>query len=1859
MGQGDNLISKKIGPKGVFMIEIKNALEYLKVINPRLETDRGEPALNTQNLKKVLVADRGQIAKRFFIALSEENIPSVAIVTDEERGQSWYDLAGEVVFIGKRENFFNLDIVIAATLLIQANAIYPGFGSFVENDLLIDKIEAASREFNNEIIFMGPIHRDYKNLRNKENLYRIAEENNIPTLKSPLKGRIFISEVQLFNNQFVGLNLGKVERSTGRILLEESGVGVIQENNVYERMKSSAVKLADALGFESAGGASIVKFRYNPESGEFGLMDVRARMSRSYAILDLLMDLDLVKRQIGYFNQVKPLSNSPASTLFEDSEGYVVNCRIYALDTEGKIGVIKELDLPGFNGVRNDFGFKEGDRIFPNYDPLIGEVTVRGPTRKVALIRLERALQEIYIKGIQTNVENLLEMVRVDLSANYDVKFNGDSTGDDGTVILGAYTEYIKRTYEVQNELRILGDLENTLNNRNLLKVPTQYKVESSGVEHKVEFLQISLHSCYAFLNGAFKGEIALSNRTYKSGDYLFLYKNRSIRIRVDNPGGWTRLFMKGADNKTRYFRLKIKPGGEGLDGNSGKMKSPFQGTFVKFGENKSGGALKIGDQVQKGDPLIVLSSMKMETTVYSTVNGVLTYLIEEGNSDKLLLGKTPDGKAIGKGVSEGELLAIIRPQTSETFTAGLTSKNGADRREPGGGEKLDYIFSDTFVNWALENVEESLELLIFLTYKYLCGFIQQDYIADDIVKVLRDIIDRADPKAIKQPFNEMLEKIIMQYGHIRRIFSPTLAGNLSYFSELNLYLNSENHPAFIPSGNFIKVFVTLFESTELDEKWEKSWNYEISLLFQRAYHACQEHAELIRLLVDLSYFKFPKETLRLFKKIISSKRFERIHLDDSLVDFILLKNRSQPLREKTIGQGSKNDQLSDVFEENFEANLIPDDLPTAVKNSLKACVDRLSKDYKPVRLAPLFSGATPYLLESKEDENEKLYVVYVYTEAISVEALRSIIFNGLKSIINYVARRKYKGNRLEILLPDETIDITSRFLNGSDEINVSILEESFENFHIFFTRALLEFGIIHTRLKHPGVGMAPGQIAFRERFGKLFFESLLEQDALNPYAESQTSPADQKVFSKDKWPVEVWAANSFDQGEMEEYKIKSIDEFEWVNPKTGKSGFKPVGGKILKGQMAGKACLFFMKDSRVSGGATGNLEGLKYVAAAYIAYMRNLPLYIWNDGAGANIKEGMVSLNRAAQGFMMNTLLSERVSAEDFEAYTKNNPDPKLVELFTEMDKQFGFDVQALIEPRSVFIVAVGTGSSAGLDVYGSSQATIQVMIDSDQSYRVLTGSNVIRSVTGEDISNYDIGGAVVMGKRTGIVDLIAENKLHLIKLLRQVNELFSVEKEECKINIPDPQIIGVRNDTDEILSEMIVVNDALIRSNVDDGFFLEFKKEYEEGGSLVGGFARLGGRRSLILGARSDFGIRSFATVIRARELLKISDRTATPRILIFGKNWWQDTSYHDLTALRAKSDFIKNLQGSDQLQINIIKHVAGLQAIEINSSADAIIFIRSAELDPDETKFVEKNVSFIVSTLGEALEIARRLMGFLKPLSSSHALPENLENSESIATSDETPAVPADIVLPYDIIASVIKPSVDKDSFLEMSAAVNDPVRGPSLVTGFARLGGVSVGIIADQPCIMGGAPDAPGTEKFRVFTELLNKHNIPLLMLSNAPGFMPGTRQESLRIQAIGGESLDANILGNIPVVSVVLNQNYGGRQIHAFSKFLRPGIAYIALENALLAVMGASAAFDLFQGPKFNELIQKGDNEAAGALHQKFFGDFNEKSRASNDALKTGVLDWVIEDIKELRSHMLKGLDLAIKRCDEIFSKSEK
>ena len=726
------------------------------------------------------------------------------------------------------------------------------------------------------------------------------------------------------------------------------------------------------------------------------------------------------------------------------------------------------------------------------------------------------------------------------------------------------------------------------------------------------------------------------------------------------------------------------------------------------------------------------------------------------------------------------------------------------------------------------------------------------------------------------------------------------------------------------------------------------------------------------------------------------------------------------------------------------------------------------------------------------------------------------------------------------------------------------------------------------------------------------------------------------------KWPIEKWAKKVFDTKNFHEITIDSIDSTTFFNPKSQKKEVKTVGSKIYLGKTNGSEACFYMKDSRVSGGATGDLEGLKYIASCMISFFSKIPLYVWNDGAGANVKEGIISLNRAAEGFMFNSLIGANVSLRTFQRTIKGLPDRRLHNLLKEIHKRFP---PVPRQGNSSFVISVGIGSSSGLDVYGASQGAIQVMLDSELCYRVLTGSNVIKSVTGVIMSNYDIGGGKVMSKWTGTVDLLAADKSELIHYIKLIQSVFCEEKSMSSIR-RKAQTKAVKTIP---FPDVSLINEDMIRTHVDDALFLPLKQDFHEANSVVGGFARLGGRHVLIMGARTQMGIQSLAGIIKAQELLDTSYKTASSQVLIIGSRPYYQGIKDNHMRILARTKFIKSLSKKHKIKIYIVMHSNQISHTATNSFADVIIFVKYNSMETEQLELAQKNCPFLVDSLGEAFDLSHQLINLLDSLPSK-------SKASRAKKPGSSPSIPSEHSKPYDIVEQIILKISDRGSFLEFFKEMNHEILGPSLITALAKVDRKTIGILADQPNILGGAPDTAGTEKFCMFMNFLQKNSIPLLMLSNSPGFLPGKKQELLRIQQIGARSLDLNILSDIPVVSVILNQNYGGRFIHAFSKYLRPGIVSMAFRDSVIAVMGSQASFDLFLGNKYYKLIDEKKNKEAIDLKQNYLKDFEQKSLASNDAFHTGSLDWLIRDRKELRKHIITALKLATVRKEILNSR---
>jgi acetyl-CoA carboxylase carboxyltransferase component len=267
------------------------------------------------------------------------------------------------------------------------------------------------------------------------------------------------------------------------------------------------------------------------------------------------------------------------------------------------------------------------------------------------------------------------------------------------------------------------------------------------------------------------------------------------------------------------------------------------------------------------------------------------------------------------------------------------------------------------------------------------------------------------------------------------------------------------------------------------------------------------------------------------------------------------------------------------------------------------------------------------------------------------------------------------------------------------------------------------------------------------------------------------------------------------------------------------------------------------------------------------------------------------------------------------------------------------------------------------------------------------------------------------------------------------------------------------------------------------------------------------------------------------------------------------------------------------------------------------------------------------FVAESDLEAAVLARALLSYL---------PQNAwERPAEIAptppaTGDPGEWVPRERWRAYDV-RQVITRIIDGGSLLELS-----PRWARNMVTAFARLGGKPVGVVANQPHYLGGVIDAAGAEKGARFVRTCNAYGIPLVVLVDTPGFLPGTRQESAGVIRRGAKLLYAFIEAEVPKLSVVIRHAYGGGFITMNSKELGADFAF-AWPRATIGIMGAKHAVGITHR---REIAAADDPQAT---HEEFAAQYAVEQQGALSAARDGVIDELVAP-SETRERLMAAID---------------
>jgi acetyl-CoA carboxylase biotin carboxylase subunit len=423
--------------------------------------------MGAKSFRKVLIANRGEIAVRILRALREMEIPAVAVFSEADRAALHVRLAQQAYAIGpspSRESYLVIDKIIEAAKKSGADAIHPGYGFLAENAAFARACKSAG------ITFIGPSPEAMERLGSKTAARQLAKHVGVPTVPGTLdplaSTQEAIAAAKKAGFPIVlkavagggGKGMRTVERESdlaaafrdasseaqnafgdGRLYLERylqkprhieiQVLGDHHGNLVYlgerecslQRRHQKVIEEAPspimtpdlrramgeaAVKLARAGGytnAGTVEFLVDAQRN-FYFLEMNTRLQVEHPVTELVTSLDLVKLQV----RIAAAEKLPFTQDDIQLRGHAIECRLYAEDPDNNFlpspGTIREYHAPGGPGMRVDDGVYSGWTVPNEYDPMLAKLIAWGGTREEAIARLRVAISETFATGIKTNL---------------------------------------------------------------------------------------------------------------------------------------------------------------------------------------------------------------------------------------------------------------------------------------------------------------------------------------------------------------------------------------------------------------------------------------------------------------------------------------------------------------------------------------------------------------------------------------------------------------------------------------------------------------------------------------------------------------------------------------------------------------------------------------------------------------------------------------------------------------------------------------------------------------------------------------------------------------------------------------------------------------------------------------------------------------------------------------------------------------------------------------------------------------------------------------------------------------------------------------------------------------------------------------------------------------------------------------------------------------------------------------------------------------------------------------------------------------------------------------------------------------
>ena len=418
--------------------------------------------------KRILIANRGEIAVRIIRACHQMDIETVAVYSTEDRDSLHVKLATNSICIGPgkpSESYLNMPGIINAALLTKSEAIHPGYGFLSENAEFVDLVNKSG------LVFIGPNEETIALMGNKSKARKLMVENNIPVvpgsngtvddveelkkickqigypviIKASSGGggrgmRIVFKEEELEREYLNSKSESKASFGDDKVYVEKYIVNPrhieiqiladkfgniihlgerdcsIQRKNQKILEESPSPRLDKSLRKELGEisvkiaeisnyiNAGTVEFIVD-EDGKFYFLEMNTRLQVEHTITEMVTGIDLVKEQIRIANNMELSYKQDQVKL----RGHSIQCRINGEDIFKDFlpstGKVENVHIPGGFNIRFDSYIENNAYVSPYYDSMIGKLIVKGENRLEAIKNMRAALEELKIEGIETNIE--------------------------------------------------------------------------------------------------------------------------------------------------------------------------------------------------------------------------------------------------------------------------------------------------------------------------------------------------------------------------------------------------------------------------------------------------------------------------------------------------------------------------------------------------------------------------------------------------------------------------------------------------------------------------------------------------------------------------------------------------------------------------------------------------------------------------------------------------------------------------------------------------------------------------------------------------------------------------------------------------------------------------------------------------------------------------------------------------------------------------------------------------------------------------------------------------------------------------------------------------------------------------------------------------------------------------------------------------------------------------------------------------------------------------------------------------------------------------------------------------------------